>query len=136
MKQRKEIIRIENLKRYFKVGDETVKALRGVSFTIYEGEFVTIMGTSGSGKSTLLNTLGCLDTPTSGEYYLDGIAVKGMNKNERAHIRNRKIGFIFQNYNPLPKTASARECGAAAAIQLGGERPASGPHGRRNVFGK
>lgn len=102
----KEIIRIENLKRYFKVGDETVKALRGVSFSIYEGEFVTIMGTSGSGKSTLLNTLGCLDTPTSGEYILDGIAVKGMNKNERARIRNRKIGFIFQNYNLLPKTTA------------------------------
>lgn len=102
----KEIIKIENLKRYFKVGDETVKALRGVSFTIYEGEFVTIMGTSGSGKSTLLNTLGCLDTPTSGEYYLDGIAVKGMGKNERARIRNRKIGFIFQNYNLLPKTTA------------------------------
>ncbi len=102
----KEIIRIENLKRYFKVGDETVKALRGVSFTIFEGEFVTIMGTSGSGKSTLLNTLGCLDTPTSGEYILDGIAVKGMNKNERARIRNRKIGFIFQNYNLLPKTTA------------------------------
>ncbi|MDE6378832.1 MAG: ABC transporter ATP-binding protein [Muribaculaceae bacterium] len=102
----KEIIKIENLKRYFKVGDETVKALRGVSFTIHEGEFVTIMGTSGSGKSTLLNTLGCLDTPTSGEYYLDGIAVKGMGKNERARIRNRKIGFIFQNYNLLPKTTA------------------------------
>ncbi len=83
-----------------------MKALRGVSFTIYEGEFVTIMGTSGSGKSTLLNTLGCLDTPTSGEYYLDGIAVKGMGKNERAKIRNRKIGFIFQNYNLLPKTTA------------------------------
>lgn len=102
----KEIIRIENLKRYFKVGNETVKALRGVSFTIYEGEFVTIMGTSGSGKSTLLNTLGCLDTPTSGDYFLDGIAVRGMGKNERAKIRNRKIGFIFQNYNLLPKTTS------------------------------
>lgn len=102
----KEIIRIEDLKRYFKVGGETVRALRGVSFTIYEGEFVTIMGTSGSGKSTLLNTLGCLDTPTSGEYYLDGIAVKGMGKNERARVRNRKIGFIFQNYNLLPKTTS------------------------------
>lgn len=102
----KEIIRIENLKRYFKVGGETVKALRGVSFTIHEGEFVTIMGTSGSGKSTLLNTLGCLDTPTSGEYYLDGISVRGMGKNERARIRNRKIGFIFQNYNLLPKTTS------------------------------
>ncbi len=105
-KDAKEIIRIDNLKRYFKVGDETVKALRGVSFTIYEGEFVTIMGTSGSGKSTLLNTLGCLDTPTSGEYYLDGIPVKGMNKDERARIRNRKIGFIFQNYNLLPKTTA------------------------------
>lgn len=102
----KEIIRIENLKRYFKVGNETVKALRGVSFTIYEGEFVTIMGTSGSGKSTLLNTLGCLDTPTSRDYFLDGIAVRGMGKNERAKIRNRKIGFIFQNYNLLPKTTS------------------------------
>lgn len=102
----KEIIKIENLKRYFKVGDETVKALRGVSFTIFEGEFVTIMGTSGSGKSTLLNTLGCLDTPTSGNYYLDGINVKGMGKNERARIRNRKIGFIFQNYNLLPKTTA------------------------------
>ena len=102
----KEIIKIEKLKRYFKVGDETVKALRGVSFTIYEGEFVTIMGTSGSGKSTLLNTLGCLDTPTSGEYYLDGINVSGMGKNERARIRNRKIGFIFQNYNLLPKTTA------------------------------
>lgn len=94
------------MKRYFKVGNETVKALRGVSFTIYEGEFVTIMGTSGSGKSTLLNTLGCLDTPTSGDYFLDGVAVRGMGKNERAKIRNRKIGFIFQNYNLLPKTTS------------------------------
>ncbi|MCH5222557.1 MAG: ABC transporter ATP-binding protein [Muribaculaceae bacterium] len=102
----KEIIKIEKLKRYFKVGDETVKALRGVSFTIYEGEFVTIMGTSGSGKSTLLNTLGCLDTPTSGDYFLDGINVRGMGKNERARIRNRKIGFIFQNYNLLPKTTA------------------------------
>jgi putative ABC transport system ATP-binding protein len=102
----KEIIKIEKLRRHFKVGSETVKALRGVSFTIYEGEFVTIMGTSGSGKSTLLNTLGCLDTPTSGEYYLDGIPVKGMNKNERARIRNRKIGFIFQSYNLLPKTTA------------------------------
>lgn len=100
----KEIIKIEDLKRYFKVGDETVKALRGVNFTIHEGEFVTIMGTSGSGKSTLLNILGCLDTPTSGQYLLDGIPVKGMGKNERARIRNRKIGFIFQNYNLLPKT--------------------------------
>ena len=102
----KEIIRLENIKRDFYVGDEIVHALRGVSFTIYEGEFVTIMGTSGSGKSTLLNTLGCLDTPTSGEYYLDGVSVRSMNKRQRATLRNRKIGFVFQNYNLLPKTTS------------------------------
>lgn len=102
----KEIIRLENIKRNFIVGDEVVHALRGISFTIYEGEFVTIMGTSGSGKSTLLNTLGCLDTPTSGEYYLDGVSVRTMGKNARATLRNRKIGFVFQNYNLLPKTTA------------------------------
>ena len=101
-----EIIRLENIKRNFIVGDEVVHALRGISFTIYEGEFVTIMGTSGSGKSTLLNTLGCLDTPTSGEYYLDGVSVRTMGKNARATLRNRKIGFVFQNYNLLPKTTA------------------------------
>ncbi|MDE7381384.1 MAG: ABC transporter ATP-binding protein [Muribaculaceae bacterium] len=101
-----EIIRVENLRRHFKVGDETVKALRGVSFTIRKGEFVTIMGTSGSGKSTLLNILGCLDTPTSGEYILDGLSVQSMSRNRRAVTRNRKIGFVFQNYNLLPKTTA------------------------------
>jgi putative ABC transport system ATP-binding protein len=102
----KEVIRLEHIKRDFVVGDETVHALRGVSFTIEEGEFVTIMGTSGSGKSTLLNTLGCLDTPTAGEYYLDGHSVRTMDKNQRATLRNRKIGFVFQNYNLLPKTTA------------------------------
>lgn len=102
----KEIIKLENIKRNFIVGDEVVHALRGVSFTIYEGEFVTIMGASGSGKSTLLNTLGCLDTPTSGEYYLDGVSVRTMGKGARATLRNRKIGFVFQNYNLLPKTTA------------------------------
>lgn len=102
----KEIIRIENLRREFMVGGEKVKALRGISFTINEGEFVTIMGTSGSGKSTLLNLLGCLDTPTSGEYELDGVSVQSMSKNQRAVTRNRKIGFVFQNYNLLPKTTA------------------------------
>ena len=103
---RKVVIELQNVKRYFKVGDETVKALRGVSFKIYEGEFVTIMGTSGSGKSTLLNQLGCLDTPTSGEYFLDGTPVRKMSKSQRAKLRNRKIGFVFQNYNLLPKTTA------------------------------
>lgn len=104
--KRKVVIELDNVKRDFTVGSETVHALRGVSFKIYEGEFVTIMGTSGSGKSTLLNQLGCLDTPTSGEYYLDGISVKQMKRSQRAKLRNRKIGFVFQNYNLLAKTTS------------------------------
>ena len=102
----KAVIELQNIKRNFQVGDETVHALRGVSFTIREGEFVTIMGTSGSGKSTLLNTLGCLDTPTCGEYLLDGISVRTMSKPQRAVLRNRKIGFVFQSYNLLPKTTA------------------------------
>ena len=102
----KTVIELQNIKRNFQVGDETVHALRGVSFSINEGEFVTIMGTSGSGKSTLLNILGCLDTPTTGEYLLDGISVRTMSKSQRAVLRNRKIGFVFQNYNLLPKTTA------------------------------
>ena len=106
MEEKKVVIELQDVRRDFKVGDETVHALRGVSFKIFEGEFVTIMGKSGSGKSTLLNQLGCLDTPSSGEYYLDGVAVRTMSKSQRATLRNRKIGFIFQNYNLLPKTTS------------------------------
>lgn len=102
----KNIIEIINLKRDFTVGSETVHALRGVSFAISAGEFVTIMGTSGSGKSTLLNLIGCLDTPSEGEYLLDGISVKAMSKDERAILRNRKIGFVFQSYNLLAKTTA------------------------------
>ena len=102
----KKVIELHNIKRNFQVGEETVHALRGISFTMNEGEFVTIMGTSGSGKSTLLNTLGCLDTPSSGEYLLDGISVRTMSKPQRAILRNRKIGFVFQSYNLLPKTTA------------------------------
>lgn len=102
----KVVIQLDKVEREFVVGEETVHALRGVSFKIYDGEFVTIMGKSGSGKSTLLNQLGCLDTPTRGEYYLDGVSVRTMSKAQRAVLRNRKIGFIFQNYNLLPKTTS------------------------------
>lgn len=101
-----DIIQIKDLRRDFVVGSETVHALRGISFTIKAGEFVTIMGTSGSGKSTLLNTLGGLDTPTAGDYLLDGQSVKTMGKNERATMRNLKIGFVFQSYNLLPKTTA------------------------------
>ena len=106
MENRKVVIELQDVKRDFIVGEETVHALRGVSFKIYEGEFVPIMGKSGSGKSTLLNQLGCLDTPTTGEYFLDGVSVRKMSKSQRAVLRNRKIGFIFQNYNLLPKTTS------------------------------
>lgn len=106
VEDKKVVIELQNVKRDFLVGDEMVHALRGVSFKIYEGEFVTIMGKSGSGKSTLLNQLGCLDTPSSGEYYLDGVSVRTMSRSQRAVLRNRKIGFIFQNYNLLPKTTS------------------------------
>jgi putative ABC transport system ATP-binding protein len=103
---KKTVIELQDVRRDFVVGEETVHALRGVSFSIQEGEFVTIMGTSGSGKSTLLNQLGCLDTPTKGEYLLDGVSVRKMKRSERAVLRNRKIGFVFQNYNLLPKTTA------------------------------
>lgn len=100
------IIKIENLTRVFHVGSEDVHALRGISFEVTKGEFVSIMGTSGSGKSTLLNILGCLDTPTSGDYYIDNITIKNLSKNELSTIRNRKIGFVFQSYNLLSRTSA------------------------------
>ena len=100
------ILQIQNLKRVFQVGVEQIHALKGVSFSINKGEFVSIMGSSGSGKSTLLNILGCLDTPTSGEYLIDGVSVRERSKNELADIRNRKIGFVFQSYNLLARTTA------------------------------
>jgi putative ABC transport system ATP-binding protein len=100
------IINIQDLKREFKMGEEIVRAVKGISFSIKEGEFVTIMGSSGSGKSTLLNILGCLDQPSSGVYEIDGIPVRNLEKDELAKIRNEKIGFIFQSYNLLPRTTA------------------------------
>lgn len=88
------------------MGTEIVKALKGVSFTVQEGEFVTIMGSSGSGKTTLLNTLGCLDKPSSGDYLLDEVNIASLNRNELARLRNEKIGFVFQAYNLLPRTSA------------------------------
>ncbi|WP_430425895.1 ABC transporter ATP-binding protein [Maribacter litoralis] len=102
----KEIIKIQDLTREFTMGNETVHALRGISFTIHEGEFVTIMGSSGSGKSTMLNILGCLDQPTSGSYEIDGVSMKDLSRNQLATIRNEKIGFIFQSYNLLARTSA------------------------------
>lgn len=100
------IIKIENLRRDFLVGSETVRALRGVSFELKEGEFLTIMGASGSGKSTLLNILGCLDKPTGGTYHLDGVHMASLSKNQLARLRNQKIGFVFQSFNLLPRTSA------------------------------
>lgn len=100
------ILEITNLVKEFKTGAETVRALRGVSFAVEKGEFVSIMGASGSGKSTLLNILGCLDKASEGEYLLDGINVKEHSRNELAKLRNRKIGFVFQSYNLLPRTSA------------------------------
>ena len=100
------ILDIHNLKREFKMGSETVHALKGVSFTVEEGEFVTIMGSSGSGKTTLLNIIGCLDKPTDGDYLLDAVNVKLLSRNELAGLRNIKIGFVFQSYNLLARTSA------------------------------
>jgi putative ABC transport system ATP-binding protein len=102
----KKILDIHDLKREFKMGVEIVKALKGVSFSVEEGEFVTIMGSSGSGKTTLLNILGCLDKPTIGTYLLDNVDVNKLSRNELAQLRNRKIGFVFQAYNLLARTSA------------------------------
>lgn len=102
----KTIIDITTLKKDYHVGEVTVHALRGVDLKINEGEFVAIMGVSGSGKSTMLNIIGCLDRPTDGTYFLDGVNVAGMSKNERAAMRNLKLGFVFQSYNLLSRTSA------------------------------
>ena len=100
------------------MGDETVHALRGVSFDIYPGEFVTIMGTSGSGKSTMLNILGCMDKPTSGEYILDGQHTEKLKRDALAKIRSKKLGFVFQSYNLLSRTTAHRR--AIEALKMVG----------------
>ncbi len=102
----KKILEIKELKREFVMGSETVHALRGISFDVQAGEFVTIMGSSGSGKTTLLNILGCLDKPSIGDYFLDGVSVKTLSRDELAQLRNHKIGFVFQAYNLLPRTTA------------------------------
>lgn len=102
----KKILELHDIRREFKMGSEIVRALKGVSFEVKAGEFVTIMGASGSGKTTLLNTLGCLDKPTSGTYLLDGVNVGNLTRNELAQLRNQKIGFVFQAYNLLARTSA------------------------------
>src|SRR6266849_5040778 len=100
------VIRLENVHKTYDLGEIQVHALRGVSLEIKRGEFVAIMGSSGSGKSTLMNILGCLDRPTKGRYFLDGVDVSQMSKTELARIRNRKLGFVFQQFNLLSRTSA------------------------------
>jgi putative ABC transport system ATP-binding protein len=102
----KTIIKIKSLKKDYHVGEVTVHALRGVDMEIQEGEFVAVMGVSGSGKSTMLNILGCLDIPSKGDYFLDGVDIKTLSRDDLARLRNQKLGFVFQAYNLLPRTTA------------------------------
>jgi len=102
------VIKVENLQKTYKMGDIEVKALRGVNLDITEGEFIAIMGSSGSGKSTFMNIIGCLDKPTTGEYFLEGIDIKEKTENDLSYIRNQKIGFVFQAFNLIPRTTSLK----------------------------
>src|ERR1700728_3703584 len=102
------IIELKSISKVYKMGVETIHALRSISLSIEKNEYVAIMGPSGSGKSTLMNLLGCLDTPTSGEYELNGSRVSEMNDNQLAEIRNREIGFVFQTFNLLPRSDALR----------------------------
>src|SRR5258708_27540009 len=102
----KPVIRLENVFKTYDLGEVQVQALRGVSLEISEGEFVAVMGPSGSGKSTIMNILGCLDRPTKGRYFLDDVDVSGISKTELARIRNRKLGFVFQQFNLLARTSA------------------------------
>ena len=100
------VIEVKNIIRDFKLGQETVHVLKGINLDIKKGDYVALMGPSGSGKSTFMNLLGCLDTPTSGEYLLNGTAVSSLNDNQLADIRNSEIGFVFQTFNLLPRTTA------------------------------
>ena len=106
MKQKKEVIKLGNITKDYALDEVVTKVLKGISFTIYESDFIAITGRSGSGKSTLMNILGLLDIPTSGHYYFNGIDVKKMNENDLAFTRNRELGFVFQSFNLLPRSSS------------------------------
>lgn len=124
------IIRLENIRREYQMGEETINALDGVSLDIHRNDYVAIMGPSGSGKSTLMNILGCLDTPSAGDYHLNGVNVSQMDDNELAAVRNREIGFVFQTFNLLPRS-TALENVALPLIYAG-----KGKGERNNIAGK
>jgi putative ABC transport system ATP-binding protein len=100
------VIQLKNISRFYRIGTEVIKALRTITLDIYKSEYVALMGSSGSGKSTLMNIIGCLDTPTGGDYYFNGLLVSKMTDNELAEIRNREIGFVFQTFNLLPRSTA------------------------------
>src|SRR6478735_6349879 len=104
-----ELIRLTDIRKTYHVGELDVPVLKGISLSIKRGELVALMGASGSGKSTLMNILGCLDRPTSGEYWLDGEEVSNLSTDQRARVRNRKIGFVFQSFNLLPRTTAIEQ---------------------------
>jgi putative ABC transport system ATP-binding protein len=118
------LIRLVDVKRSYALGDVTVQALRGVSLDIEAGSFMAVVGASGSGKSTLMNILGLLDRPTSGSYYLDGLDVSGFDRDRRAELRNRKIGFVFQNFSLLPRTTALENVELPLLYNGRGQRPA------------
>jgi putative ABC transport system ATP-binding protein len=118
------LIRLVDVKRSYALGDVTVQALRGVSLEIEAGSFMAVVGASGSGKSTLMNILGLLDRPTSGSYYLEGLDVSGFDRDRRAELRNRKIGFVFQNFSLLPRTTALENVELPLLYNGSGHRPA------------
>jgi putative ABC transport system ATP-binding protein len=126
------MIEVRDLTKIYRLGSVEVPALQGVSFCIKRGEVVAIMGQSGSGKSTLMNVLGCLDLPTSGEYYLEGKNIAGLNEDELAEIRNQKIGFIFQQFNLLPRISVRRN--AELPLMYNGGKPEKEIHQRSETI--